>query len=353
MKIKKTDKYASQIIKTVKDQQKVRNIISDDLLIPTGSTLMNLALSGNKTGGYSIGKFSNLIGDSHAGKSILALNMLAECCYRKRFKDYDLIYDDVEVANEFDIGYLFGEKAAKRIDLSIISDTAEDFYGNIYRKIQKGKPFIYVLDTFDAIASEEDRDRANQFAKKGKISGTYGTSKPKLASEMFRTIKSDIKKVEAFLLILSQTRDNIGFGAMFRPKTRAGGKALKFYSSHEIWLAVKRAEKINGVIVGSYTEFKITKNKLTGKKRSVDIPIFDDYGIDDISANIDFLVENKFWEKKKNTIIAEQFNLEGSKKKIVSVIEKKNMEPALIDLTADCWNKIEESLKLNRKPRYE
>jgi hypothetical protein len=333
---------------------------------------LNLALSDNHLGGYSIGKFSNLIGDSHAGKSILALNMLAECAHNPRFDEYDLIYDDVEVANEFDIGYLFGEIAEKRIEFSIISNSAEDFYGNIYRKIKEGKPFIYVLDTFDAIASEEDRERAESLADGKKAGGTYGTSKPKLASEMFRTIKSDIKSVDAFLLVIRQTRDNIGFGAQFKPKTRSGGKALAFYSTHESWLSVVQQVKEKDTPIGAVTECKITKNKLTGKKRAIQFPIYNDYGIDDISANIDYLIESGHWEKRKSKkdipeevkkgrkkkegggiVIAHEFGFEGVRRKLIYDVEDAKMDKELAAIVAEVWKEKEDSVRLDRRPRYE
>ena len=378
-----TEDYVNDIIDTTKkkviESKREHRIISADELIPTGSTLLNLSLSDNYLGGYSLGKFSNLIGDQHAGKSLIALNMLAECCYLKRFNDYDLIYDDVEVANEFDIDYLFSSKKVKvseRIIFNIISDSAEDFYGNIYKKIKKGKPFIYVLDTFDAIASEEDRERASDLADGKKAGGTYGTSKPKLASEMFRTIKSDIKNLDAFLLVISQTRDNIGFGAKFKPKTRSGGKALGFYSAHENWLSVVQQVKEKDVAIGAITECKCTKNKLTGKKRHIRVPIFSDYGIDDISANVDFLVEEGHWKKKEvkkkktdgepvkrgrkkkseggsNIIVAEEFGFEGVRRKIIYDIENDQLDKELSMLVGEVWKSKEDSLRLNRRPRYE
>ena len=373
-----TKDYVNDVVETTKNKaeenRREKRIISADELIPVGSTLFNLALSDNYQGGYSIGKFSNLIGDQHAGKSLIALNMLAECSHLKRFNDYDLIYDDVEVANEFDIRYLFGDKAAKRITFDIISDSAEDFYGNIYKKIKKKKPFIYILDTFDAIASEEDRERASDLAEGRRAGGTYGTSKPKLASEMFRTIKSDLKKMEAFLLVISQTRDNIGFGAQFKPKTRSGGKALGFYSTHENWLSVVQQEKEKGVGVGAITECKCTKNKLTGKKRNVRIPIFYDYGIDDISANVDFLVEENYWQKKSvkekksddepvkrgrkkkvggGIIVAPEFGIEGVRRKIIYDIENDRLDKELAAIVGQVWKQREDSIRLDRRPRYE
>ena len=378
-----TEDYVNDIIDTtdsrVKEYKREKRIISADEVIPTGSTLFNLSLSDNYEGGYGIGKFSNLIGDSHAGKSLIALTMLAQCSYLKRFKDFDLIYDDVECANEFDISYLFGQKAEDRIILDIISDSTEDFYGNIYRKIKKGKPFIYILDTFDSISSEEDRERAEQFAAKKKVSGTYGTSKPKLASELFRTIKSDIKKVEGFLLVVSQTRDNLGFGAKFQPKSRSGGKALRFYSCHETWLAVRQADTpIKGLAIGGFTEAKNTKNKITGKKRSIFIPIYNDLGVDNIGANVDFLIEQNHWKMKKlkksdkeevvekkrgrkknededsdsKLILASEFGFEGVRRKIIYEVEQNRLMSELDKIVAEVWRLKEESVRLNRLPRF-
>ena len=369
-----TEDYVDDVIETTerksKESKREKRIIPTEELIPTGSTLLNLSLSDNYLGGYGLGKFSNLIGDQHAGKSLIALNMLAECCHLKRFNDYDLVYDDVEVANAFDIRYLFGDKVEKRITFNIISDSAEDFYGNIYKKIKRGKPFIWVLDTFDAIASEEDRERASNLADGKKAGGTYGTSKPKLVSEMFRTIKSDIKNVEAFLLIISQVRSNLGFGSQFRPKIRSGGKALGFYSTHESWLSIVQKIKEREMAIGSVIECRISKNKLTGKQRNVNLSIFYDYGIDDIGQNVDFLIEQGHWKKsgrdnddvrikrgrKKgasgNIIIVPEFGFEGVRRKIIFDVENKNLDKELAALVGEVWKKREDGIKLDRRARY-
>jgi len=191
---------------------------------------------------------------------------------------------------------------------------------------------------------------------------------------MFRTIKSDLKKMEAFLLVISQTRDNIGFGAQFKPKTRSGGKALGFYSTHENWLSVVQQEKEKGVGVGAITECKCTKNKLTGKKRNVRIPIFYDYGIDDISANVDFLVEENYWQKKSvkekksddepvkrgrkkkvggGIIVAPEFGIEGVRRKIIYDIENERLDKELAKIVGQIWKQREDSIRLDRRPRYE
>jgi len=360
-----------------KIQIRVKEKISTDNIIPTGSTLLNCACTDNPMGGYGLGKLVNLIGDSSSGKTMLALSCFAEMAMYKRFDEYDFYYDDVEAALEFNMEYLFGHQTSDRIDMEVVSDTIQDFYGNIVAAIQNRRPFIYILDSLDALTSIEERKRALQMAKEtGKIEveeedgkakktkGSYKLEKPKLIGEILRVICRDIKDMEALVIIISQTRDNIGFG--FTDKTRSGGKALKFYSTHEIWLSLlKQIPKLKRII-GVNTSAKLTKNKLTGKKRTVVFPIFDDYGVDDLSSNIDFLLENGIWKmgtvrrtnpktKKKATgriIKATHFNLEGTKNKIISQIELDGLENDLRLLVGETWNDIEEKIRLNRKPKY-
>jgi len=347
----KTDLLAKQII----DGSKRSGGDSEEnktLLIPSGNTLLNLACSDNYKGAYGAGKVINIIGDSSSGKSFLALSCLAECSVNKDFDDYDLYYDDAEDALEFDIEKLFGKKLLARLILSSNSNTIEGFYGNIIRVIKKKVPFIYILDSLDSVSSIEEQKRAETYGK-GKVpDGSYKMEKPKLVSELLRVITRDIKQTKSLVMIVSQTRDNIGFGAMFSPKVRSGGKALKFYSCHEMWLAIRSSIKEKNREVGIVAQAKVTKNKLTGKNRTVNFPINYFYGIDSISANIDFLVEEEYWEKNKNTIIAKDFKLEGTRRKILMEIEEKNLEKELDLIVADVWKDIEKSIQPDRKSKY-
>lgn len=326
---------------------------NNPLLIPSGNTLLNLACSDDYRGAYGIGKVVNIIGDSSAGKSFLALSCLAECATNKKFDKYDLYYDDAEDALEFDIKKLFGKSLLNRLILSSNSDTIEDFYGNIIKVIKKDKPFLYILDSLDSVSSVDEQKRAEVYGK-GKIpEGSYKMDKPKLVSEILRVITRDIKQKEALVAVISQTRDNIGYGAMFQPKVRSGGKALKFYCCHEIWLAVRSKIKEKNRETGIIAQAKITKNKLTGKNRIVEFPINNFYGMDNISANISFLIEEDYWKKEgKTKIVAKDFNFEGTAKKLIRKIEEKNLENELILLVADVWKSIEDSIQPNRKAKY-
>jgi len=333
-----------------------REKVDPDHLLPTGSTLLNLACSDNPFGGYQIGKVANLIGDSASGKSMLALTTLAEMCINKKFDDYLLIYDDVEAALEFDINYLFGPLYDK-INLDYISNTAQDFFENIMRVIKLKTPFIYVLDSFDALTSKEEIERAQKRISKSekerkKADASFKTEKPRLASEMLRVIKRDVKNQEALVLIVSQTRDNLGFGAQFQPKIRSGGKALKFYSCHEIWLAMVGQIPSHKRVIGNRVEAKVTKNKTTGKRRDAHFSVFDDYGVDDITALVDFLINEGHWKKKDKTIIADDFKIEGMVSTIVHKIEQMGAVHELKTIVGDVWATIEEKIRLDRVPRF-
>lgn len=334
------------------------------LLVPSGSVMLNLACSNTWRGAYPVGRMVNLIGDSNSGKTYLALEMMAQCCQNPRFDDYELIYDDTEHALSMNIRELFGRKLADRITgpdgplhTTDSSRTIEDFHFNVKDALKMG-PCIYVLDSFDALSSEQDLDKIEEMRKAreaGKeIAGSYNLAKPKKASQILQDIVCDIEKTNSFLLIISQTRENLTPGS-FEKKTRSGGKALKFYASHEIWLAVtgRLRKAVNGKsrVIGSELKAKVSKNKLTGTFREVDFDFRQGYGCDDISSCIDFLKGEGVIKGSANSLSWRDYSLSLSK--LIQTIEDKNIEPQLFKDAQEAWVEVEEKLKPTRKSKYE
>lgn len=338
-----------------------------DRFINTGLGLWNLALSNNVNGGFLSGKIANVIGDSSSGKTFLCLSLLAEVANTPAFDDYDLIYDDAEESSEFDLVKLFGQKTAERIlppsgdrDDPQTTHTMLDFQANVRKRLKGEKPFIYVLDSFDAVTTKEELAHADDLEKareKGtEAKGTYGMEKAKQASILLRMIVGEIKDTKSLLIIISQTRDNID-PMSFQPKTRAGGKALKFYSSYEMWLAVEKklTEKVGdkNYAVGVLSKIKVTKNKGTGKPVSeVSIPIYYSYGADDIGSCVDFLVSVGEWKKSSGIIQATGLKLSGYRNKVIGDIEAGGLTDRLHLEVHKAWMKIEKALKPDRVPRY-
>lgn len=342
------------------------------LYVSSGSTLLNLATTGRPSRGFLTGTYILFVGDSETGKTWFSITCMAEAANDPRFDDYELILDDVEYGSLMDIKKYFGDKLAKRIraprgtietaecpkSLPLCSESLEEAYDNIETCVSEG-PCIYVLDSMDVLEAKDDQKKAAEDKKargEGKeVGGSYGMAKAKLNSTRLRGIVNKLRKTKSILIIISQTRDNIGFG--FETKTRAGGRALKFYAHLEIWssLLKKIKKKVNDKDreQGAFSQLKIAKNRYSGWKGKVTVPFLRGYGIDDIGSCIDFLVEEKHWKKGTNGIIAKEFNTGLSRDKLIKAIEQNELVPKLREVCKTVWDDIESRVIPERKPRYE
>ena len=386
------DQIRSKARKKVPAKAKVEEDDIEDVpfdpadFVSSGSTLLNLALTNHPDCGWKLGRMANVIGDSGAGKTVLCMTSIAETCNDSKKKDVNTKFDDGEHAYEFNTRKMFGKKPDARLTfVDPPSDNIEQFSDNLSDAIKEEEPFIYVLDSFDSLGCEDDTKHIEserlirQGKSKAKSKGSYGTAKPKLASQLLREECGKLSDSKGALLIISQTRDNLALFS-FEKKTRSGGRALKFYATHEVWIIYTGAIKEKGLQIGAETEIKVRKNKITGKKRSIEINVYDDYGIDNIGSCIDFLVKSKWWSyaaKEKAPVVkgkvarvakddddkvstTKPINTKGdlgdceamSKLKLIEYIEEEGLEKELKDATAACWWDIEESVKLKRKSKY-
>jgi len=336
--------------------------------LSTGSGLFNLMCSDNVNGGLLRGQFYLYVGDSDSGKTMLMLTAFAEAANNKEFDNYQLIHDDVENGALMDFERMFGKKAAKRIRSPARdesnnpkhSTTIEDFYYNVHDAGEKGKPFIYFLDSMDALSSEAEADKFKDSKKAHradkKIAGSYGDGKAKKNSQFLRRALQVVRDTNSILVVICQTRDNIGFGAMFNPKVRSGGHALAFYACLQIW--TKRKEKLKKQVRGKKRQIGITakvqikRNRMTGKDRTMELPIFYSVGIDDIGSCIDYLISEGRWKGTDKSINADDFDFRGSRDKLVQYIEDENLLTDVYDIMQEVWDEVEAGCEVKRKTRY-
>lgn len=342
-----------------------------DRLIPTGVTLLNLACSGTAHGGLSMGKINTLPGGSSSGKTFLGFNIMAALANDPKFADYKIIYDDAEHALEFDVKNLFGKKLSDRViapktskdGKGINSRTIQEFRNNILSHLDKGKPFFWLLDSLDSLSSDEEIEKEYKEAIKAAkseehvkaLKDGYHTEKAKIIGQVLRMIDGDISDTGSSINIIQQTRANIGAGPFAAKEITSGGNAPFFYSTHCLWTSRVKSHKdpkFNWEI-GQRTKVAVKKNKLTGNKRSIEFDLFNDFGIDNIGSMIDFLLQYDFWKKSGQTINAVDLQIEGTRNKLIEFIETNNLESELVAVTESAWNQIEESLKSNRKRRFE
>lgn len=338
-------------------------------LLSSGSTCLNLACSDSHRGAFALGSTVNIIGDSSSGKTLLAKTIIAEAARSKEFDEYLFIYDNVERVDHFDNEKLFGKQAVERTippkydretGNPSFSRTVEDFEYSLLYYLKKEQSFIYVVDSFDSLTSEVELAKADAILKAretGKeMSGSYGAERAKEFSGLFRKLNGLLERSKSILFVISQTRDKID--SAFKEQTRAGGRALKFYSTHEMWLAgieiLTKTVKGKNRKIGQKVRVRVSKNKITGKPREVDFPLYYDYGIDDIRSCIDFLLSEKEWTGSAHSINSKGFfDQTLTREGIIEKVEAEAKERALRRVVQQTWDDIEEALKLNRKRRYE
>lgn len=334
--------------------------------LSTGSTLVNLAFSGKAKGGYKPGLCYSFVGDSNSGKTWLALSALAEASIDPHFDSHRLIFDNAENGAHMDVAKFFGKEFLSRVEplggtreSPAHSSTLEEFYDRIDAVLEDG-PVVAVLDSMDALWTENEEDQVkkekNARLKGREVSGSYGTSKPKMNSARLRVLANKVEKTGSVLIIISQTRDNIGFGARFQPKTYSGGNAIKFYSRVQMWTSVKKRLKKEHrdktFVQGTLMQVKVTKNHVTGWEGTVDLPILYDVGIDDTGANVDYLVDLGHWKKGKGGIVAPELDITLPRESLVLHVEKNNQERRLQEAVERVWYEVQEAVRIARKPRY-
>lgn len=339
-----------------------------DRFLSSGSTLLNLACTGTLNGGFAGGHYYFLVGDSQSGKTFLSLTCFAEAAVSQDFKDHRIVFDDVEKGALMDIERYFGRSVAQRMEpprkyrgKPIYSRTTEDFYYALEDLTADGRPFIYVLDSMDSLVPQATLDRSKENRKEyesGKeVSKTYGTDKARSNSEHMARVVDGLSRTGSILIVIAQTRDNIGFGSMYNPRTRSGGNALTFYATLEIWTSVKKSikERVKGKdrVVGNVVRAHVRKNRQQGKDRTVELPIRHACGFDDVAACVDYLVEEKHWKRDADSIVsAEELGLELPYTRLLNAIEDNNQEPLLRSTVLQVWQEIESLCNPPRKARY-
>lgn len=328
----------------------------------TGSTLLDLVLGGGKNKyGLVPGNIYNIIGDSSAGKTFIANEIIA--VNRNKLKDnFKWNYDDCEDGCTIDSNTLYGFDIIDEDTLR--SDTVEKLFINVSKfidTIKQGEYGIYVVDSLDALTSKATLERGDERIKadeKGKEfkEGSYMMDKQKyLSGEFFPLISDKLKNSNCTLIIISQVRDNIGvmFGEKF---TVSGGKALQFYSHSRLMLNVVEKLEVKNRIISIRVKAKTKKSKTERPFRECYVNIVFDYGIDDVSANIEYLyntLTDLGKDKGKTQIVFDEDNTFPSVEKAVEYIEQNDMKDILKNRVIHKWEAIEDSIKSVRSKKYD
>ena len=263
--------------------------------VSTGCAVLDEALGG----GYVLGRVANIVGDRSAGKTLQAQEVSAN--FAAQYPKGVIRYAEAEAA--WDMPYAealgmpidridFNGWDAKEGESPLPLETVEDLYEDLERWLdanKKKKEKLYIIDSLDALSDDAEMDA--EFNK-----ASFGGAKPKAIGQLFRRLVRRLEEEGCLFIVISQIREKLNAVPFGETKTRSGGKALDFYATHIVWLIQKgklkaKVDKIERV-VGVDVMADIRKNKVGLPFRKADYSILFGYGIDDMRASVNWLVNN-------------------------------------------------------------
>lgn len=313
-------------------------------VISTGSTLLDLAISGGhiRGGGIPSGIMVEIFGPSMSGKTVL----LCEIAGAIQRQGGQVMFHDPEARLNQQFAKLFG------MDTNEIIYSTPDTIPEVFKSIRGWEPepedkvHGAFTDSLAALSTEmemEDKDG-------------MGMRRAKEFSEECRKTCRILAKKNLLVVCSNQVRQNVGAGP-YEPKTSTpGGVSIGFYCSLRLHCKstkkIKQEETIVGKevkrIIGVGTQIEVAKNSVWEPFRIAPVTILFKYGIDDIRDSLKFI---KTHTRNKVYALNCIGKLSNSIDRAIRHVEEDSLEQALRDEVIDLWLEIESKFKQERKPK--
>ncbi|MDO7987126.1 MAG: recombinase RecA [Sweet potato little leaf phytoplasma] len=262
--------------------------------ISTGSLGLDIALS---IGGLPRGRIVEIFGPESAGKTTLALHVIAEA----QKSGGTVAFIDAE--NSLDINY------AKTIGVDcnkmLISqpDSGEVALNIANLLFEKNAVDLVVVDSVAALAPLAELN--------GDVGDSYVGIHARMMNQALRKQSHIVYKSNAILIYINQLREKVGitFG---NNEVTPGGKGLKFFTS--VRLDVRKTSELikeNDQVVGVKTNVRIVKSKICSPYKTVSFDILYGKGISKVSEILDLAVslnlikKNGMWYSYNNQQIGQ------------------------------------------------
>ena len=181
------------------------------LAISTGALPLDLALG---VGGIPRGRVVEIYGPESAGKTTLALHVIAEA---QRAGGVAAFVDA-----EHALDPIYASRIGVKIDDLLISqpDTGEQALEIVEVLVRSGAVDVIVIDSVAALVPKAEIE--------GEMGDSHVGLQARLMSQALRKLTASISKSNCAVIFLNQLREKVGI--MFgNPETQPGGRALKFY----------------------------------------------------------------------------------------------------------------------------
>ena len=248
--------------------------------IPTGAISLDLALG---VGGIPRGRVTEIFGPAGAGKTTLALHVIANA--QKRDSGIGAF---VDAEHAFDADY--AEKLGIKLDSMLISqpDNAEQALEVVEMLVRSNAVDVVAIDSVAALVPRAEIE--------GQMGDAFMGLQARLMSQALRKLTAAISKSKTSVIFLNQIREKIGI--MYgNPETTPGGRALKFYSSVRIEVRQIGTIKVGEQVVGTRVRGKVVKNKVAAPFKTAEFDIMFNRGISLEGDVIDLAIKTNLVDK--------------------------------------------------------
>lgn len=314
------------------------------IMVSTGSTLLDLAISGGrvKGGGIPAGILVEIFGPSGAGKTVL----LCEIAGAVQRLGGGIMFHDPEARLNTQFAKMFD------LDTDQMDYSTPDTVTEVFNQVREWKPSNTVngvfTDSLAALSTNMEMD-----SKEG---DKMGMRRAKEFSEELRKTCRVITKNNTLMVASNQVRVNTDAGMFGQKYSTPGGEAMGFYASLRLRAykpeKIKVKKKIKGKdvtrVVGVETQFEVFKSSIWKPYHTAPVYILFDYGIDDIRANLQYVKEST----GATSYAVGELQLSKSMEDAIATVEN---DPVLVKKlkrqTIQIWNEIEEKFHTERKPK--
>lgn len=274
------EKFGEGAIMTLKDIKAVNVDV-----IPTGCISLDMALG---VGGIPRGRIVEIYGGESAGKTTLALHVLAEA----QKKGGAAAFVDAEHA----LDPMYAKRIGVNVENLLISqpDSGEQALQIVETLMKSGQVDIIVVDSVAALTPRAEID--------GEVGDQQIGLQARLMSSALRKFSAIAAKTNTIVIFINQTRMKIGV-MWGNPETTPGGMALKFYASVRIELKRIGQLKHGEEIIGNRVKAKIVKNKVAPPFKVVEYDIYYNEGISRFSDVINTGLSLEVIKKSGSTIM--------------------------------------------------
>ena len=312
-------------------------------MISTGSTLLDLAISGGRVrgGGIPAGVLVEIFGPSASGKTV----MLSEIAGYVQRQKGEIMFHDPEAR--------LNKQFVKLFDLDPdsmeykMSNTVTEVFESVRSWKPKNTDIVNGIfaDSLAALSTDTELKDGDKM----------GMRRAKEFSEQLRVTCRELKQKNYIMVASNQVRENVDAGAYAQKYATPGGVSVGFYASVRLRALspekIFQTEKIAGKdikrVVGVNTTFEVYKNSVWKPYRSAPVIILFDYGIDDIQANLQFIKTYK----GHSVYCLNEKSLSNSMEKAISIIETNELVDELKNEVINLWEDIESKFVNERKPK--